>query len=389
MSHRPPPRPHAPALAALCAAAVVSCTDDDAGEGHGLGSANPRGVLTSLAVRDVSTDARYDALGRPLSSSAAPLRPLAGYHQFWFAWSIFNHSSEVFGRDRSVQTAPISHGGDCAVPCDELRPGCFGKDCIPALTAPDQVAPESPDAAYLSANSFVVGVVADGEARAYPHNILWHHEIVNDQIRGQAVAITHCPLTFSSVGHDPTGFISSATVELGVSGLLYNSNLVFYNRSDDTLYSQLLGIGTAGPGLDQPAPRQHLWEMSWAAWRAMHPATTVLSSRTGHARDYQRYPYGSYFTDDSDTFSATNPAPDPLFPNKAHTYGLRIGTAAKAYVHSELAAWAAATYGADAPAAGVVNDQLAGTKLALVFDIDAGYVQAFDRTGEADLELSW
>lgn len=343
--------------------------------------------MASLRLRDVATGVSYDAVGRPVGGSGEPLLPLAGYNQFWFAWSAFNHGSEIFRRNDGVHTAPIAAGGECAVPCQQIHLGCPGKDCIPALSEPPQTAAGASDAKYLPDNAFVVGVEVAGEARAYPHNVLWWHEIVNDRVAGVPIAITHCPLTFSSIGYDPDGFEPGKTVELGVSGRLFNSNLVFYDRSDGTWYSQLLGIGTKGAALGTPAPRIHVWEMTWAAWRIMHPESTVLSSATGFARDYQRYPYGDYFIDDHDTFGPIAPAPDPTYPNKALTYGVRIGGAAKAYAHRELTAWARDQRGPDAPAIGVVNDVVGGHALAVVFDIDAGYVQAFDREGRGELEL--
>ncbi len=261
--------------------------------GNGLGSVNPSGRITDLRLRDVDSGAEYDALGRGDSS----LTPLPGYNQFWFAWSVFNDGSEIFNREESVKTAPLVSTEECAVPCGEIRPGCPAKDCIPALTRPEQVGADSKEAAYLSESSFVVGVAVGADVRAYPHNILWWHEIVNDEVGGVPLALTHCPLTFSSIAHDPTAFIPGQTVELGVSGQLYNANLVFYNRAADTWFSQLLGVGTRGAALGKIAPRVHSWEMTWAAWKSMHPETTVLSEQTGHARNYQSYPYGSYFSD--------------------------------------------------------------------------------------------
>jgi len=351
-----------------------------------LASSNPQGQVAQLRFRDVDSGEEYDAFGRALSGGDA-LLPLAGYNQFWFAWSVFNHDSEIFGRSERVSTAAIQGGGECAVPCEQLRLGCPGPDCIPALTKPRMVSPSDGSADYLSANSYVVGVAVAGEARAYPHNILWWHEIINDVVGGVPIAVTHCPLTFSSLGHDPSAFVAGETAELGVSGRLYNSNLVFYNRRDDSYFSQLLGVGTKGAALGSTTPRVHVWEMSWAAWRSMYPGSTVLASDTGHARDYTRYPYGSYFTDDGDTFAPTDPAPDGSFGNKTITYGLRVGGAAKGYAHTELARWARATYGDDAAPVGVVNDTIGDATVALVFDIDAGYVQAFDRTGQPALEL--
>lgn len=375
-----------PAIASITTA-CSGCGEDETSGAAGFGSDNPKGVVAALRVVDAESGVRYDALGRGLDGQD-DLVPLVGYNQFWFSWSVFNHDSEVFEGSRRVQTGAIEASGECSVPCDEIKLGCEGKDCIPALTNPSAVAASDGDAEYLADNSFVVGVSRGGQSRAYPHNVLWWHEIVNDEVGGEPLSITHCPLTFSSIVHDRRAFIEGKTVELGVSGRLYNSNLVFYVRQDDTWFSQLHGVGTKGESQGNEAPRVPSFEMTWAAWRTLNPETTVLSDSTGFARDYEEYPYDDYFFDDDNTFMVNRPTPDDMYPAKSPTYGLRLGGEAKAYVHAELSKWARVQYGDDAPPAGVVLDEVGGIEVALVFDIDAAYVQAFDRTGLGALELS-
>lgn len=369
----------------LVAVLALGCEAEEPEEqaGHAT-SSDPDGAVaeTRLTAGDGRT---WDVLGRPVEGDHAGLEPLVGYNQFWFAWSVFQHGSSVFGSDDPVDTAPIEAEEECGVPCDELELGCPGTDCIPALTRPEVVSPDSSDARYVRDDSFVVGVAVGDEARAYPHNVLWWHEIVNDEVGGQAIAVTHCPLTFSTVAHDPRGFIDGETVELGVSGRLYNSNLVFYNRSDNTWFSQLLGVGTRGAGLGNVAPRVPSFEMTWAAWRSLFPDTQVLSEQTGHARNYAQYPYGSYFRDDSDTFRTTNPRPDSRYGNKTLTYGLTVGGEAKAYPWPALSQWAREA-DETAPPRGVLNDELGGRAIAIVFDLDAAYVQAFDRADAGELQ---
>ena len=82
----------------------------------------------------------------------------------------------------------------------------------------------------------MLGVAINGEARAYPHNIGWWHETVNDKIGGRAISVTFCPLTGMGLVFDATD-AHGGQFQLGVSGLLFNTNLVMYDRRDgDTLY---------------------------------------------------------------------------------------------------------------------------------------------------------
>ncbi len=67
----------------------------------------------------------------------------------------------------------------------QIVTGGVAKDGIPALTNPPFVAPSQ--IGYLAEDNLVMGVVVNGVARAYPHNIGWWHEVVNDVIGGAPI----------------------------------------------------------------------------------------------------------------------------------------------------------------------------------------------------------
>jgi hypothetical protein len=76
----------------------------------------------------------------------------------------------------------------------------------------------------------VIGIEAGGVFIAVPHNIWWWHEIVNFDDFGIPLAVSYCPLTGSSMGFDRR---SVEGYDVGVSGLLYNNNLIMFNRPPD------------------------------------------------------------------------------------------------------------------------------------------------------------
>ena len=57
-----------------------------------------------------------------------------------------------------------------------------------------------------------------GEARAYPTRILVFHEIVNDTVAGEPIAISYCPLCGSGLTFRRV--LDGKVLEFGVSGLL-------------------------------------------------------------------------------------------------------------------------------------------------------------------------
>jgi len=183
----------------------------------------------------------------------------------------------------------------CTILTDRLVDGGVGKDGIPALTNPPLVDPSAGEAQYLADTSRVIGLLVGDTSLAVPHNILWHHEIINfDDRLGRTFAVTYCPLTGSSLAFDRE---SVDGAEFGVSGLLFNNNLVMYDRRNkESLWPQMNRQANCGAATGTTLETIPVVEMQWSRWRSLHPNTKVVSSQTGHARDYRpsAYPYEDY-----------------------------------------------------------------------------------------------
>lgn len=178
------------------------------------------------------------------------------------------------------------------IPLNEIHSGGPPKDGIPAISNPATVAREQAD--FLSKDERVIGVDIEGRARAYPISILNQHEIVNDRLGDTPIAVTYCPLCDSAVVFDRRTPLGER--EFRVSGLLYNSNVLMYDRAEtESLWSQIKSEGVSGPATAQKLMVLPMELTSWEAWQARHPHTDVLSSQTGYNRNYKANPYAGYF----------------------------------------------------------------------------------------------
>lgn len=119
------------------------------------------------------------------------------------------------------------------VPLDKIVSGGPPPDGIPSIDDPKFVSIEEADK-FLQDGDQVVGLNINGDIRAYPLQILVWHEIVNDNVGGTPVAVTYCPLCFTNQVFNRT--VNGQTVEFGTSGKLYNSNLVMYDRTSNSLW---------------------------------------------------------------------------------------------------------------------------------------------------------
>ncbi len=162
---------------------------------------------------------------------------------------------------------------NCSIPASQIFDGGPGKDGIPALTNPRLVGAGEPGTEYLRDDDRVIGVLLEGQPVAVPHNIGWWHEIVNFNLGDQRLAVTYCPLTGSSLAFDraPIG-----GAELGVSGLLFQNNLIMYDRSSrESLWPQMLRGARcgphAGPRYAPPAEGARARDTGGGTWRHRLP----------------------------------------------------------------------------------------------------------------------
>ncbi len=279
---------------------------------------------------------------------------VAAVFAWQFSYVISARNRDVVGDGETV----ASYGYDLSnltVPAGLLVASGMPKDGMPALTKPYVMTPAEADAyneehrgKYLVPSDRVIGVVLEGEARAYPIRVLNWHEIVNDTLGGRPIAVTYSPLCDSVTVFDrQTG---GAVRTLGYSGLLFNSNLVMYDRLEvndagpqESLWSQLGFRAIAGPAAAEGLTLELLpcAVVSWGEWRRRHPETTVLKPDPARMDRYKRNPYGSYFNTEAIKFPVRERPADSLWPAKTRVIVLNVGGDWSAFAFPEVAEHAA------------------------------------------------
>ena len=256
------------------------------------------------------------------------------------------------------------------IPKNEVRDGGPGKDGIPAISSPDFGS--AGEINYLNDDDLVLGF-ADGEdVRAYPHSILDWHEIINDETKNHSLAIIYCPLTGTGIGWDRV--VDGKETTFGVSGLLYNTNIIPYDRETDSNWSQLLLKSVNGELKGAKAKTYNLLETTWKTWKQMYPSTKVVTTKTGYNRNYGRYPYGNYKTSDNLIFPVSNN--DPRLKPKERVLGVILNERAKVYKFFKG--------NTDNT---VTGDVFEGQKLIVVKNAEANFIVAFKRELADETEL--
>lgn len=221
----------------------------------------------------------------------------------------------------------------------DIRRGGPPKDGIPAIVRPRFVKAAAID--FLDSGDRVLGLVLDGVPRAYAVKILDWHEVVNDRTQPTPVLVTYCPLCGSGMA-----FRADDDV-FGVSGLLYNSDVLLYDRATESLWSQIMGKAVTGPRMGAELTQVPVVHTTWGQWLARHRESLALSTQTGYqVADYRR---SKEYVRYEKSRSLWQPVKhrDRRFHPKEWVLGLGVDGVFKAYPFSALA-----------EAGGPVRDQL-------------------------------
>lgn len=259
-------------------------------------------------------------------------------------------------------TTNQNNNQDWSIPISDVLDGGPGKDGIPALENPDFALAHQ--ISYVDDDDLVIGFKNGNDIRAYPHAILDWHEIVNDNIGDISVAVTYCPLTGTGIGWNRR--INGTETTFGVSGLLYNTNLIPYDRATNSNWSQILNESVNGNLLGEKADLIYLFETDFKTWKTMYPTTKVVSVITGFNRTYGITPYGDYATNNS--FFIFPVDKDPRLPLKQRVMAIVDGTDAKAYTFDNF------------NSENIINDTFKGNNYMVVGN--ANFIVAFQLKGD-------
>lgn len=263
----------------------------------------------------------------------------------------------------------VTRGVKHSVPLNEILGGGPPKDGIPAIDAPKFARLPDRDP-VLQDDGIGLALVIGDDARFYPYQILVWHEIVNDTIGGTPVAITYCPLCLTGIVFDRR--VEGQETTFGTSGKLWQSNLVMYDRATDSYWSQVTGEAIVGERAGTALAILPADTMPLRVFAARYSAGKVLTTETGHRRDYTRDPYGDYYTSQEVGFGVRRQ--DDRFHPKEVVMGVVLdGTAVAIPVKRVLDA-------------GEITGTVGNTTIVAKGDREARSVQVFRRLADGSLE---
>lgn len=271
------------------------------------------------------------ALSGPRQGQQLPV--ISAYLGYWFAWGAMYPGVEIFeGENPQEGFEPAMASPGWTVPSEEVFAGS-GFDLIKALDFPKAAVYREKDSweaeYFLHDTSLVLGVKVEGRYRLYPRVVLDFHEIVNDTMGSLHFAAAYHPLSGISTAWNRE-VLPGLAPTFGVSGLLYNSNLIAFDRVTESLWSQMRQECINGAFLGTPKEVIPVLETTWATWKLLVKNPEIMSFDTGYPYDYSGSPFINYAGSESST-----PYPiqfeDTRLPPKERVLGVVVDGKAKVY----------------------------------------------------------
>ncbi|RKX34361.1 MAG: hypothetical protein DRP71_07365 [Verrucomicrobia bacterium] len=217
------------------------------------------------------------------------------------------------------------------IPPNGLISGGPPKDGIPSISNPKFLSINQVN--YMESRDILISVTSGDETRGYPFRILNWHEIVNDHIGDDYFAVTYCPLCGTAIVFDAR--VNGIVRNFGVSGMLFQNNVLMYDRGTESLWSQFM-LQSVSNTMQKTRLKWRLSEqMTWKDWKQKYPDGKLLSTNTGFSRRYDIDPYAAYFDSPLPLFRTKNPVRKDL-PEKEWVWGITVGDVAKAYPLARL-----------------------------------------------------
>lgn len=243
-----------------------------------------------------------------------------------------------------IEDANIAH----TIPLEEIQRGCHTQDCVSAIVSPEFVS-ASELVSVLDSSSLGILFTQNDESIFYPFPVLESREVVNDVINGEPILVTYSPLT--GIGAVFSRNYNGKELEFGVSGMLWQANLLMYNRALDiteqNLWSQILGAAVVGTEAGAQLTMLPSDIVTFADWLSLYPSGKTLA--TGKITDLYN---GKYFVAAEKFTLAFDTAKSALSPEE-YIYGILVDGQAKAYPKNILPT-------------GITTDELAGVPVEII-----------------------
>ena len=135
----------------------------------------------------------------------------------------------------------------------------------------------------IDSNKLVIGIEINGEARAYPIQLIGYHHQVRDTVGNTPVMVTYC--TVCRTGRVYSPFVNGKLESFRLVGMDH-FNAMFEDETTKSWWQQATGLAIAGPLKGKHLEEIPSHQVSLSSWLRNHPASTIMQPDTSFKKDY-------------------------------------------------------------------------------------------------------
>jgi hypothetical protein len=212
----------------------------------------------------------------------------------------------------------------------------------------------------IDSNKLIIGVAINGEAKAFPIQIIGYHHQVRDTIGGTSVMITYC--TVCRTGRAFSPIVNGKEESFRLVGMDH-FNAMFEDATTKSWWRQATGVAISGPLKGTALKEIPSRQLTLAAWLRQYPNSTVLQPDTLFKRHYD-----SLADYDKGTIDGSLEKRDSAsWKKKSWVVGVLDGEYAKAYDWNEVTKNK------------IIQDSLPGLPLVIVLEKDTASFHVWNR----------
>ena len=194
---------------------------------------------------------------------------------------------------------------------------------------PEQLLLVTADKNKVDSNRLVMGIVINGEAKAYPIQFLGYHHHVQDTVGGKPVLVTYCTVCRTGRVFEPVVNGKHETFRLvGMD----HFNAMLEDATTKSWWRQATGEAIAGKLKGQHLPELFSTQTSLAEWLLLNPKSFIMQADPAFIKSYDstmKYENGKSKSSLTGTDSLS-------WKDKSWVIGIKAGTSRKAYDWNQL-----------------------------------------------------
>ena len=134
----------------------------------------------------------------------------------------------------------------------------------------------------LKPEDFVLGLVHNGQARAYPRDFIARPHFYTDKVGGQSVTVSYCILCNSGIGFKNE--LKGKPLDLECI-TAYNNNIIYRDKNSGNFIQQLDSKVIHGPEKGAALESLPIIITTWKEWKELHPDTKLYYAPAKTLRD--------------------------------------------------------------------------------------------------------